>query len=97
MAAKAASTALVVATRAAVDSCGLGHEVLPPRSTETDVCRIWEGGNEMNYTATIRETPPPSPTEPGTQNFGMDVDDSVLELDWVRLAPVQEPRPQVGQ
>ena len=46
-----------------------------PRSQRTATRA--RGGIEMNYTATIRETLPP--TEPGTQYYGLDDDDSVPE------------------
>ena len=36
------------------------------------------------------------PEEPGAQYYGMDVDDSVPELDEGRPAPLGEPRPQAG-
>ena len=53
--AAAATTALVVATRAAVDRCGPDH-IPSPLSPHWDRRRP-----EGNYTATIRETLPPQP------------------------------------
>ena len=92
MAAEAAPTALVVATRAAVGCCGPGHVFAPQRTALED----GQGpgrGRETNYTAAHRTKP--LPQEPGTQYYNLN-DECVPELSGMRPAALQEPRSQAG-
>ena len=72
MAAKAAPSALVVATRAADGGCSPGHVSAPQRPTGTEDGQDRGGSRETNYTATLRKMLPPQAA--GTQYFAMDVD-----------------------
>ena len=66
-ASQAATTALVMSTRAAVDRCGPGHEQGPQKTA-----RAGEEDHEMHFTATFRAHPPPLA---GVQHFSLDDDE----------------------
>ena len=98
LAAEAAPSALVVATRAADGRCGPGHVYPPlsPTGTE-DGQGQGGGGGELKNTAALREmSPPPPPQAAGAVYYEMDTG----EDDWSapaagRPAPLFEALPHV--
>ena len=94
MAAEAAPTALVVATRAAVGGCGPGH-VLAPQRTALDDGQGQGGGRELNFTAAFRLMPSPRRLVSSTFAMNADEDEGVAPAA-ERPAPFPEVLPQAG-
>ena len=94
MAAEAAPTALVVATRAAVGCCGPGH-VLAPQRTALEDGRGQGGGARVEVHGRVPDDAPPQAA--GAQYFAMNADeDEGVAPAAGRPAPFPEVLPQAG-
>ena len=80
MAAKAAPSALVVATRAADGGCSPGHVSAPQRPTGTEDGQDRGGARDEQHGYAPEDAPPPPPQAAGAQHFALDAEEDDGEV-----------------